>query len=72
MTAPDPLPDNDYKKCGAGRKAECCRFLIFDVGGFHCARDHMPALAAGLSLRTNMTASRTPDAEYPLCQLTLV
>lgn len=70
MTAPDPLPKGDEWKCGGGKKARCCRYLLFNAAGFHCSRDHSPELAEVLRARgDSMTARRTPEEPYPECQL---
>lgn len=67
--APDPLPNGDEWKCGAGKKARCCRYLTFSVAGFHCTRDNNPSLARFIETRRDMTAARLPKETYPNCQL---
>jgi hypothetical protein len=69
ILAPDPLPSGDEWRCGAGKGADCCRYLVIGTKGFQCTRDHEPSLKRLLDTRNDMTASRLPTEEYPGCQL---
>ncbi len=57
-------PDPD--RCGAGRLADCCKFLVADGNGFHCERHGN--LRHTIIFR-QMTAKREPTALYPQCFL---
>jgi hypothetical protein len=57
-----PIPDHD--KCGGGKGANCCIFLILDGDGFHCERHG--ELRWSLIFST-MTAKRVPGEFYPDC-----
>lgn len=64
----DELLPADLKGCGAGRGAECCKFIVVGLRGAECARgssqDHH------LRFETpNFSAQRIPTEEYPLCQI---
>ena len=57
----------DPRKCGAGRKAECCIFLVCGANGFECGRESASLKHHLVANRLNMTAQRTPDEAYPQC-----
>ena len=57
----------DFKACGAGRGAECCKFLVAGIAGAECARGS--CLEKTLLARTDMIAQRVPTQEYPSCQI---
>ncbi len=60
----------DLDKCGAGKEAECCVFLMAGPDGIECARG--TGLHDTLVERIpTMTAKRYPTIEYPYCQLEL-
>ena len=52
------------KKCGAGKKADCCIFLTVGADGFCCER--FSSLRDSLIFKT-MSAKRNPTEPYPDC-----
>ena len=57
---PDPV------KCGAGKGADCCIFLVAGPKGFECAR--YQSLRYSLIFRKDsMNAKREPVEAYPAC-----
>ena len=58
----------DFKRCGAGKGADCCIFLIAGRNGFECARDGSLYFTL-VSRKTQMTAQREPTEPFPACQL---
>lgn len=64
---PDSAIKAEPKKCGAGKGAECCIFLMCGPKGFECAR--FGSLHAYLAARTDMHAKRNPTAPFPTCQI---
>jgi hypothetical protein len=65
-------PENavaEPKKCGAGRGAECCKFLVMGPGGFECQR--FGEMRDALIFKSDMTAQRQPAELYPMCQLSM-
>lgn len=61
-----PGPEADFVKCGAGRGAECCKFLLAGPDGAECGR--FGSLDNLLRSRP-MIAARIPAEPFPLCQL---
>ncbi len=57
----------DYEKCGGGKGADCCKFLVCGSSGFDCERHG--SLRWSLIFSSGMTAKREPDKPYPECQL---
>jgi hypothetical protein len=58
----------DQKKCGAGKGADCCIFLVMGGSGFACER--FGSLRSTLtSQKESMRAKREPTAMFPKCQL---
>lgn len=55
-----PEPD----RCGAGRGADCCIFLVCGANGFECQRHG--SMRYSLIFKT-MTAKRSPTAPFPKC-----
>jgi hypothetical protein len=55
----------DPAKCGAGKGAECCIFIVDGPLGFSCERHG--ELRYSLIFKT-MTARREPNAPFPDCQ----
>lgn len=62
-----PLPPADFIACGAGRGAECCKFLVLGTSGAECAR--FSFLDNHLRNRKDMNAQRIPEEKYPDCQI---
>ncbi len=64
-------PENaiaDPKKCGAGREADCCIFLVVGPKGFECER--FGSLRFTLIFKKDtMHAKREPTALFPRCYL---
>ena len=57
-----PVPN--FHKCGGGRGADCCIFLVVSGKGFECER--FTSLRDTLIFRS-MHAERNPAAPYPDC-----
>jgi hypothetical protein len=64
IVGPDPAVA-DLQKCGAGKGADCCKFLVAGVNGVECAR--FGTMHYDLVFRT-MNAKREPTKFYPACQ----
>lgn len=56
----------DPVKCGAGRGAECCIFLVVGPKGFECER--FGSLRNVLIFKDGMNAKRHPEKLFPFCQ----
>ena len=57
----------DFKRCGGGQGARCCRFLVAGARGLECERfGHLRYM---LIFKRDMTAQRDPTALYPSCLL---
>ncbi len=57
----------DFKKCGAGKGADCCIFLVGGSGGAECAR--YTSLHNTLVIKSStMNAKRAPTLPFPDCQ----
>ena len=56
----------DMKKCGAGKGAECCIFLVMGKNGPECQR--FGDLRWSLIFKTMDSAERNPVELYPACQ----
>lgn len=64
----------DVDRCGAGQGEKCCAFMMVDYRGMVCGRDdpELQPLIANIRVMVDtgmMGAKRTPDAQYPHCQL---
>ncbi len=59
----------DFKKCGAGREADCCIFLVGGGKGAECARFTDLHNTLAMRAANGMAAQRAPTAEFPACQL---
>jgi hypothetical protein len=59
----------DLVRCGAGRGAECCIFLVVGAGGPECARFTRGLHWTLVFRREQMQARREPRALYPGCLL---
>lgn len=62
-------PENavaDLTRCGAGRGAECCKFLVVGADGPECQR--FGRLRYTLMFNHAMTAQREPLELFPACQ----
>lgn len=62
-------PENavpDPKRCGAGRRDECCIFLVLGPNGFECER-HGAGRYRLIFAKRRMSAQREPTALYPGC-----
>ena len=62
-------PENakaDAHKCGAGRGAECCIWLVVNGDGFQCERHS--DLRYMLIFKSDMISKREPSESYPSCQ----
>jgi len=57
----------DFKRCGVGRGAECCAYLVAAGSGAECGRVGMKTTIDGLVHRMN--AKRQPVEAWPDCQL---
>lgn len=57
----------DLRKCGAGKGAECCRWLTVGPEGPDCER--YSEAREYLRGRNDMVASRLPTEPYPDCQI---
>ena len=63
-------PENaaaDFRKCGAGQGAECCRFLVGGAGGAECAR--FSSMRDRIIFKSDMNAKRDPSEPYPECMI---
>ncbi len=63
-------PENavaDFHRCGAGKEAECCRFLTAGVEGACCER--FSSLRDSLIFKEDMNAQRNPSEPYPKCMI---
>lgn len=56
----------DFHKCGAGREAQCCKFLTGGPLGACCER--FSGLRYTLIFKSGMSAQREPIEPYPACQ----
>ena len=65
---PENAVIDDPKKCGAGRGAECCIFLVAGKNGFQCQR-YGEMRYSLISRKRKMIAQREPTELYPKCQL---
>lgn len=54
------------KRCGMGRGAECCIFLVTGAGGFKCAR-FSDVRWSIIFKKAGMRAQREPVVAYPGC-----
>jgi hypothetical protein len=66
------LTVEDAQRCGMGRGADCCAYLVVaGAEGFKCGRVEGPlaAILMGRARAGTMGARRLPTAAYPACQL---
>jgi hypothetical protein len=66
------LTVEDAQRCGMGRGADCCAYLVVaGAEGFKCGRVEGPlaAILIERALAGTMGARRLPTAAYPACQL---
>lgn len=59
----------DFHKCGAGRGAECCAYLVGGGEGAECGREQ-PGIASHVVRRVaedSMRAQRLPKELWPEC-----
>lgn len=61
-------PVADPHRCGAGKSANCCIFLILGPDGFRCGRHTAQRYDLQFQKRT-MMAQREPTEPFPECQL---
>ncbi|NTU98584.1 hypothetical protein HGA64_01070 [Candidatus Falkowbacteria bacterium] len=59
-----------FNKCGAGRGASCCIFLVGEAGDLKCARhSEFRQILIARSRKPSSHAKRLPVEMYPNCQL---
>ncbi|MGH0033021.1 MAG: hypothetical protein ACQGVC_24795 [Myxococcota bacterium] len=67
---PDDIPEQaDFAKCGAGKGAKCCAYLVSGPKGAECARSsaHEYELKRRAANK-QMSAQRLPSEPFPQCQ----
>jgi len=64
-------PPGFFKRCGIGKGADCCIFLIVGRNGFECARDTSGHDTLVLRKHQGMVAQREPTEPFPGCQLAI-
>lgn len=67
ITVAEELKPADLVACGAGRGAECCKFIVVGERGAECAR--FSSRDQYLREVKHYVAQRIPTEEYPLCQI---
>lgn len=72
MSYPQLSKDEVRPGCGAGQGEVCCRYLVMGSDGFECGRVRESFKRMLDERGDSMRARRSPQEEYPLCQIHVV